>query len=1830
MFPGYIINEIIYEGIETTVYRASSEKNQTSVIIKALKAEYPSVEMVTRIKHEFRMMENLNLPGVIQVEDLQVCQNRWFLVMEDIGGVSLGNFLQDMGDSDSKKLGVGEFLQIAVQLAQGLISLHQEEIIHKDIKPANIIINPQTGEVKITDLSIASRFTHGATQLLHPEQMEGTLAYMSPEQTGRMNRSIDYRSDFYSLGVTFYEMLAGCLPFTSQDALELVHCHIAKQAPPLQEIIPEIPLAIAAIVDKLMAKNAEERYQTADGLLKDLEDCFQQWQRGGRITNFQLGKGDRPSQLLIPQKLYGREKQVQQILAAFERVNQNNSQKKILPEMILVSGYSGIGKSSLVNEVHKPIVRQKGYFVSGKFDQLQRNIPYASIIQALQSLIQQILTEDSQKLTYWRQRLHQALGDNGQIMVNVIPELEYIIGKQPMVAELGITETQNRFIRIFQSLIRVFAAPSHPLVIFLDDLQWADSASLNFLQILITNPENQYLLLIGAYRDNEVSAVHPLMKTISLIREAGISITNIILSPLNLHHIQELVRETLVLTADNLSTEELAELLFNKTQGNPFFLNQLLKILYQEKLLTFDINQGGWQWDLQQIQAAGIGDKSIVELMAANIHKLPSLTQSILQKAACIGAKFTLDVIAAVSEKRVAEVAVALDSALHMGLILPLNNDYRIPLLFAEEELANFRLDDSRPAYRFLHDRVQQAAYSLIPESEKQHTHYHIGQLLLQNTLPEAIENNIFDIVNQFNMAIANIDASQKLQLAELNLIAGSRAKSAAAYDAAYSYLRTGFQLLSKNIWQEDYKFALRYHEAVAQLAYLCGDFAVTEDCTQAIAHQATSLLDIVAAQEIQILANLAQNRLLDAVDLALKILKQLGIKLPSRPNMLEVLQGLVITRLNLLDKKAASLIDLPEMRQQEQLAAMRILSTVTSAAYLSVPNLLPLLVFSQIRLSVKYGNTALSAVGYAQYGFILSGVVSDIATGFAFGQLALAIVDKFRARELQAKVLVLVYGFNYHWQKPLGETLKFLESAYQLGLETGEIEYTTWAALFYCMYAYYLGRDLQELHTEISAYRQSIQQLKQEKALTYIQVFEYTVNALLDKPVIPLDFALINDDTGKFFAHLQELQLKYLFGDYQGAIAQGKVAVTYLQSVVGTYNVGVYHFYQALALLAVYPQLGKSEQQQALATVNSYQRKLEKWAKYSPTSYQHKVALLVAEKYGIFGQKDKAMAYYERAIALAQANNFLSEVALAYERTALFYLSIQQPKIAKVYMTDAYYNYLQWGATAKVKQLQKNHPDLIIQTLTLGNTIDINSNISSRTYIPQEGTISENIHILDLATLLKASETIQSSLHIENLPSCLLQIIIENTGAQTGFLVLQQQEQLIIVAMHDGVEIITSRSTMESANIPHTLINYAARTYQPLVINDAQSHPLCASDSYILTVKAKSVLCFPIFYQGKFIGLFYLENRLTTGAFTPQHWEILKILASQAAIALHNSQLYTQEQQKSLQLQTSLEELQLTQTLLQQKAHDLETAILQLQQTQSQLVHTEKISSLGQLVAGVAHEVNNPVGFISGNLDYTQEYVQQLIHHLQLYQQHFTEIPEAILQDAKKIDLDYLITDLPKMIDSMQLGASRITDIMQSLRNFSRNDGNDKKAVDIHEGINTTIMILSHRLKAKATRPQIVIVKEYGDLPLIECYPGQLNQVFMNLIANAIDALEESNQGKTYTEIEKNPNTITINTSILNDGVCIRIADNGMGMSQEVQDKLFNAFFTTKPEGKGTGLGLSISYQIVTEKHGGSLKCNSAPGKGAEFIITLPGAKEIPEDKVRSNTNSQFAIRNS
>ncbi|AFY69062.1 adenylate/guanylate cyclase with GAF sensor(s) [Thalassoporum mexicanum PCC 7367] len=1694
--PGYADLTQIGESAEAIVFRAKRISDRQAVIIKLLRYDRPGTAELARYQQEYDLICYLNrqtdTKGIIRAIDLQSYQHSCLLILEDFGGVSLGKLLAEQ----NRPFTPAEFLPMAIAAADALAQIHAAHVIHKDLNPENILFNLQTGQLKIIDFGISTLLERQSPVIAVPSMLEGTLAYISPEQTGRMNRALDYRTDFYSLGITFYELLTGRLPFLTNpdeaydDAIELVHAHIAKQPPSLTLTNQQVPPALAAIVMKLIAKMAEDRYQSAYGLKFDLEQCWQQLQQQGMIAELPIASRDFSDRFQIPQKLYGRSQDIATLMAAFERIS------KGAIEMVLLTGYAGIGKTALVQEIYKPITSKRGYFVAGKFDQLQSNIPYSAIVNAFTNLIRQLLTETEAQLEQWRQRILAALGSNISLISQVIPELELIVGNQPPPPSLDAAEVQNLFNLAFQDLVRVFTCLEQPFAIFLDDLQWADPSSLKLINLMITAPESHSLVLIGAYRDHEVDAAHPLMLCIEEMKQSGATVNQITIAPISLTSISQLIADTLHCPVEQVT--ELAELVNEKTGGNPFFVNEFLKSLAAEQLIYFDWQELAWRWEIAKIRERNFTD-NVVTLMAGKLQKLPLPTQRSLSLAACIGNQFNLATLAIIKQTSCSQARLDLQAAIATNLILPLT-----------QAKLDCDAPDVRVEYKFAHDRIQQAAYGLISDHQCQELHWQIGQILWQEnhkTSKDEVKepaSQIFAIVNQLNLGkssliaqlnqrandsqdeqvvskfgqedqvnqpeqpyelaeqpfdppstgsvaieqesapklrdIANQTPDQQdfsqiklefefdqspnvstststsanaqislIELASLNLKAAQKAQAANAYETALNYLQTAIELLSlldqhegKSCWQTNYQLALELYTNGARVAYLNGDFElmqqwiaqVLEHCDQGDQGNQDSdrLLDQVAVYEVLIQAQIAQNQPSQAIRIAIDLLKKLGIKLPTPDRINQTVLGLTFinTELLLLGKKVADLAQLPIMQDPAKLAAIRIMIAMTPAAFFASPPLFFAIMVKMVGLSARYGNAPASAWAYANYGLILCSYRDNIDRGYQFGSLAHGLVNQLKTPELKAKVGVSIASSIRHWHTPLADTLPTLLEAYQSGLETGDLQFAANASMLYCLHGFFSSKPLPELAKDLATYITAINRLNQQMTLNHTRMLQQVVHKLIAsyggcesnvsgqaqqiKEVIdaeinrdaPIDDSQTNQGNttktaqtsaeldsknqlgqssaannfhsstsldGQYFNeatcladaakygdrlscywfYLFKLMLCYWFEETEAALDHAKQAQQYLAARAST-SVPSLYFYVSLTYLAAYSNTSAKQQKQLLKQVNRHQKRMQRWAKYAPMNYLHKYYLITAEKQRVLDRCGHALEFYDLAINAALEHGYTNEAALAYELAAKCYAQQGKKLNAQAYMQEAHYLYNRWGAIAKAEFLVATYPELLCSRLALSNpqtsTLSKRSTLSSLSSLNSLNRGSNRVTSsttggidpasLDLASVMKASQAISGEILLDRLLAKLMQIMLENAGAQLGYLLLETKGKLYIEAAgqinRDRVAVLQSLTLdcqEASELVARGIINYVARTGETVVLSDAAKSGRFTKDPYVVKNQPKSVLCSPLTNQGKLSGILYLENNLTTHAFTQESLDLLDLLSGQAAIAIENARFY-------------------------------------------------------------------------------------------------------------------------------------------------------------------------------------------------------------------------------------------------------------------------------------------------------------------------------------------------
>jgi predicted ATPase/signal transduction histidine kinase/tRNA A-37 threonylcarbamoyl transferase component Bud32 len=1816
---GYAL-EPIREGADFTLYRGQQHGNPSPVLAIALSTKQPSPQNLRRLEHEYSLASELDAAWAATPLALTRHEARTILVLKDPGGELLDQVLEQ---NHGQPLDLTRFLCVAIGLASALGQVHRQGLIHKDIKPANVLVD-EAGNVWLIGFGIASRLPREHQPPVPLEIIAGTLAYMAPEQTGRMNRSMDARSDLYSLGVTLYQMLTGDLPFAAADPLEWVHCHIAREPVPPNERAA-VPEQLSSLTMKLLAKNAEERYQTASGLEADLRRCLAQWQSDGRIDVFPLCAHDASDRLLIPEKLYGREGEIDLLLAAFDRVVAHGT-----PELVLVSGYSGIGKSAVVNELHKVLIPQRGLYAFGKFDQYKRDIPYATLAQAFQILIRQILVKSEAELQRWRDSLRNAVGPNGQLIVNLIPEVEFIIGKQPPVPELTPQDAHNRFQVVFQRFLGTFAQPEHPLALFLDDLQWLDAATLELMEHLITAPVVRHLMLIVAYRDNEVSSSHPLMRTFEAIRTAGARIHEVALAPLRLDHVDQLIADALHSERD--SVHPLAQLVQEKTGGNPFFVIQFFTALAEEGLLVFDPVTRLWQWDMNRIRAKSYSD-NVVDVMAGKLKRLPDITQQALKELACLGNMVEIATLTLVHGKLEQEIHKALLEAARTGLIL--------------------RQEGS---YAFLHDRIQEAAYALLPEGERAGAHLRIGRVLVASMTADGLAEHLFDVANQFNRGAALlIDRDEKLHVATIDLSAGRKAKASTAYASACAYLAAGMALLDDRDWGSQYELTFSLWLERAECELLSGNFENAEQLIMQLLQRAASRDHQAAVYRLMVQFHVIKSENQQAVATALTCLRLFGIDIPAHPTGEQVQAEYEMVLQTLDGGSIESLIDQPLMTDPELQAAMQVLSVLTAPAYFTDFRLWCLQVCRMVKISLQHGVSGASAHAYSRFGFMLGPVFHRYRDADRFAKLACDLVEKHGFIAYRAKVHYAM-GTVAFWTQPVASAIDFNRATFRAAAERGDLTYACYS-MFQFLTGLLLRNDpldvvWRELEMALDFARKakyidgadmigSLQRFivsMQGRTTTFstlceAQFDEATFEAQLTGERIPLMVC---------WYWILKLKARYLSGDYVEAMAAAGKAKPLLSALAAQIQLLDYFYYAALTAAACYENALTDNQQGQRELLTAHQEQLREWAENYPPTFAGKYALVSAEIARLEGRDFDAMKLYEQAIQSAHENAFVQDEALALEVAARFCTTHGFETIAHVYLDKARNCYDRWGALGKVKQLDERYPHLHEERAPTSSA-----------------TIGQPVGQLDVDAVVKASQALSSEIVLPELIEKLVRIAVEHAGAERGLLILLRGDEPQIEAEattgHGRAQVTVRQAAVTPSDLPLSVLHYVIRTRERVVLDDASVGNLYSEDEYVRAKRARSVLCLPIVKQTKLIGALYLENNLTPRAFTSDRVAVLELLASQAAISLENAKLYSDLQRSEAfladgqstshtgsigwsvlggEIYWSEETYNIfeydravkpTLELVLQRIHPDDRDLVQqtidrasearanldfdhrllmpdgsvkylhvlaraletssgkleymgavrdvtertraeeaLRQAKADLAHINRVTTMGELTASMAHEVNQPIA--------------------------------AAVTDANTC-MRWLARDHPDLEEARAAAmrvvkdATRASEIISRIRLLFNKGTPEWELVNVNEVIGEMIVLL----RSEAIRYNISVRTELAaDLPQVMGDRVQLQQVLMNLMVNGIDAMKDVD-GARELVIKSQPAE--------NDQLLVSVSDIGVGLPLQQADQIFNAFFTTKAH--GTGMGLPISRSIV-ESHGGRLWAAANSPRGAKFYFTL------------------------
>ncbi len=1474
--PGYDQLEPVCESGDLPLYRAVRLRDGLPVLLKVPANPRLAPLLLRLLQHEYEMAaEPLDPRHILRPLALEHQPGATALVMEPGPTWSLASRLDAPMETP-------RFLNTAIGIATALAELHRHQLVHKDLKPEHVLLD-ESGHVWLTGLGIASRLPRERQAPRPPETIDGTLAYMAPEQTGRMNRSIDFRSDLYSLGTLFYQMLTGALPFSASDPMEWVHCHIARQPQPPALQTAGVPEPVSDLVMKLLAKTAEERYQSASGVVADLHRCLKDWESQGRIEPFPLATQDWVDRLLIPEKLYGREAGIDALLAAFHRVASSGS-----PEFVLVSGYSGVGKTSVVQELYKALVATRGLFAAGKFDQLKRDIPYATLVQASQTLIRQILSQSEAEVAKWREALQSAVGANGQLVIDLIPEVELIIGIQPPVVELPPREAQNRFQRALRQFLRGFAGPGHPLVLFLDDLQWLDAATLELLNQIALGFEGRYLLLIGAYRDNEVGPTHPLRRMIDTLRKIGSGMSEIVLAPLAIEDVNTLIADSI--RCDTGTALPLAQLVHEKTGGNPFFVIQFLAALADERLLAFDAALGRWTWDLAQLRDKGFTD-NVIDLMLGQFGRLPATTLEALETFACLGSEAETATLVLVYGKSEEALHAALWEAVRAGLV--------------------YRLE---ARYCFIHDRVQEAAYALVSESQRKQLHLKIGRLLRAHFAPAALEERIFEVVDQYNRGVKIIaDSEERETLRRLNTLAGRRARSAAAYGSAQHYLAQAMALLPADHWAERNTESAAIFLELAESEYLSTYFEHADGLLTEVLEHAVATTDRILAYRMRLRLYQISGHFNEAMRVALEALRLYGITFPESEEAIHaaIAEEIRQVSVNLRGRQIEALAEVPIAGDAQMRAIIGLLEEAMPLTYSVNPLLWVLINARGVNFCLLHGNVEEAPFIYSGYAMILVGVVRDIPAAIRFSEMCIRLNERLPSAAVHRGKLLFHHGAVINvWGRHFAENLPLLDQAFQASLDTGDFAnagYLTYNAIWLHLEN---GDPLEQVVEIARRYTAFARQNHIDVVSALDSMEEHFVLALQGKTESLTEFSHEKFDEaacldalqqsgfglGRAYHHIMKLMAAYLVGDFALARDWAERTTPILLQVASMVNEVSFHFFHALTLTALYPQASGEEQSGFKQIFAEVLGKLEYWAENCAGNFNDRLLLLRAELARIDAREMEAMRLYDQALQAARKSGFVHHEALASELASRFYRSRGFDRIADAYLQDARSGYSRWGAQGKVRQLERRYPYL-------------------REASPEAATstFSTDAQELDIHAVARASQAISGEILLDNLLKTLMRIVLQSAGAQHGYLLLMRKEELALaVSAHvEKQEIVTQvrgEPGFTDTALPLSILNYVRRSRNQLLLEDATRPNLYPDDDYFSQRHPKSILSFPIVKQSRLIGVLYLENDLATYAFTSERLNVLKLISAQAAISLENAQVHEALQESEERLRLALE----------------------------------------------------------------------------------------------------------------------------------------------------------------------------------------------------------------------------------------------------------------------------------------------------------------------------------
>jgi len=1885
IITGYRIGELQYISSRSVYYLGRDLFGNRNVVFRFLKNRQADADETIRFQKEYELLRGLaDIEGIIHPVSMEETPYGLAMILEYFEGRLLSEAIWSMHSGDAAG-GVStalpdadpvmQFLSFGIAMAGVMEKIHNRGIVHQQINPDDIVWHPQTGRAVIIDFFSAESVEKIHKKFVIKDILTTSLAYIAPEQTGRVDRYVDRRTDFYSLGVMFYLMLAGTLPFDADDTKQLIHSHIAKTPEHPHHVNPKVPPALSPVILKLMAKAPEDRYQTAGAVRVDLTRCLNQLRESGKIEDFDVGRADIPARLKMPHHLYGREREVAEILSAFERVRAGGR------EIIFLTGEPGIGKSRLVGEIHQTVRSNQAFFVACEFDPLKRDVPYAPLIDAFSDLVRHLLTMDEETVCRWREAFLQELGDNCRLVADVIPGLYHITGDLLPLPHISAADAEQRFQNVFRRFAMLFAAAGHPFVIFLNNLQWIDDASLDLLEGILESGELDHCLAICTWRQSSAPGSKPRTIFLDILERIGIKPRLIHLAPLDTVAINRLVADCLSTRPEEIL--ELSTLVMKKAGGIPFFAFQFLKACCDQGYIAYD---GRWRFNMPAIADADITD-DVAVFMAEKVGRLSAGVTEILQVASCIGVWFDAALLARITKISEVKLKDALAVAVSEGLLVP-----------------------QERGFRFAHARVRAAAYAGLDPGTRKDIHYRAGRALRVADDEKQIEQNIFEIVYQLNQAVDRIiDPDERMDLANLNLRAARKARAASAYDSARHYLQQVKNLMPASPWTDAYDLALAVHAESCEVAYLAGDSAAADKHYEAVLKYARKPLDRVRVYEIKILMHTTDNRPLQAIASGREILSALGTRLPEKVTLIDAAWALLRVKWLLRNRSMDDLLGLPVMTDAKKIAISRILTRLAEPFYVAEPTSLVIVISRLLSMTIRYGNSPYAAFAYTAYGAVLCGFFRQYRRGHEFADLGVRVMEQFNAVYLRARINLLIGGGIHHWTKPLKESLIYLLKAYNSGVDIGDHSFAAYGITVYFYTLFFLGEPLEQLADKLEKFKAPLEKLRQESTfqeyLLWYQMVENIRNAVGDPMRIRGSICDADEiaarweeakDLNRIGIHaISRLVVSVIFGDIDGALKWGEDARKCLEAVAGQIFVSQYYFYHSLALLAAASGVVGRNRRRYVKRITSHQKHLRNFARHAPDNFQHQYLLIEAGLAAVGGELEKAMIHFDGAITRAGRNGFLQDEAIANETAGRIWLEAGNAEIAGIFLARARRSYQRWGAAAKVEQMETRHPHLVEGS---GEGAPSDAFTKETAPIRTDAEMTD-IDSIDAMSMIQAAQAISGEIELDRLVDQLVRLSIEIAGAQKGLLLLKKEGRYIVeaagIAKEDGIAVSRSREPV-SLHAPQSVIQFVVRTGETLLLEDASEQDLFSDDPYMVRHAPKSVICLPVMHQHRLTAVMYLENNLSGRMFTARHREILKVIAAQAAISINHAMLYEAlrsaenrlsnilssanegflaidvravitdvnpemcrilgrkresligmdyfdlldhqgaymvQEQLALRRQgqkgaydivftrpegTRVECLvkavpmmdrsgefigsfaMITDITERKRAEreamtlnwelekrvaartaELEEMLDTLKRTQDHLVQSEKMAALGGLVAGVAHEINTPIGIGVTAVSFLEEKLEGL--------------KEVMAGGASsKEETEKLIGDAIEAGSTIHNNLRRAVELIGSFKEVAADQASEeRRRFNVNDYIDE--VLLSLRPKYKRTRHAITVVCP-DDLE-INSYPGAFSQIITNCIINSL----------THAFSDMDAGEMEIRVAVKADDLIFEYRDNGCGMSPEAAEKIFQPFFTTRRGAGGTGLGMYIVHNLVTQTLGGRITCDTRPEQGMTITVKIP-----------------------